>query len=372
MCVDCQDFDKASSKNNFPLPHIDTLVDNTVRHSLFSFMDGFSEYNQIKTHPDDMEKTTFVIMWGMAKSGKLLGFVVSEKGIEIDPDKFNVIQELPPSCTQKEVWGFLGKLNYIARFISQLTEECDPIFCLLKKHNPSVWDDKCHETFDKANIMSQGGKKEQSITSARILLKARQDIRQSRSYDDNHMADALATLVSMIKVNKQDDLKPIQMSICEALAYFYNIKEEERDDYPWDHHTLQYVKNRKYPTEATTNDKRTLRRMANEYVLDEEILYKRRKDQVLLRCVDTIEAKKILEEVHEGVCEAHANDEASNKNMKRIVGKMIETYKDRHKKLPFSLYAYRTSVRTSMGAIPFSLVYGMETVLPFEVEISSL
>ncbi|KAA3481531.1 RNA-directed DNA polymerase-like protein [Gossypium australe] len=43
--------------------HIDTLVDNTVCYSLFSFMDGFSGYNQIKMHTKDMGKTTFVTMW---------------------------------------------------------------------------------------------------------------------------------------------------------------------------------------------------------------------------------------------------------------------------------------------------------------------
>ncbi|KAA3467490.1 RNA-directed DNA polymerase (Reverse transcriptase), Ribonuclease H [Gossypium australe] len=64
--------------------------------------------------------------------------------------------------------------------------------------------------------------------------------------------------------------------------------------------------------------------------------------------------------------------EAANKNIKKIVGKMTETYKDWHEKLPFALYAYRTSVRTSTGATPFSLVYGIEAVLPIEVEIPSL
>ena len=53
-----------------------------------------------------------------ATSGKLLGFVVSKKGIEIDLDKVRAIQDLPPSRTQKEVKSFMGRLNYIARFIS--------------------------------------------------------------------------------------------------------------------------------------------------------------------------------------------------------------------------------------------------------------
>ncbi|XP_052489432.1 uncharacterized protein LOC128042432 [Gossypium raimondii] len=64
--------------------------------------------------------------------------------------------------------------------------------------------------------------------------------------------------------------------------------------------------------------------------------------------------------------------EEANKNIKRIIGKMTETYEDWYEKLPFALYAYRTSVRTSTGATPFSLVYGMEAVLPIEVKIPSL
>ncbi|KAK8586274.1 hypothetical protein V6N13_082087 [Hibiscus sabdariffa] len=51
MCVDYRDLNKASPKDNFPLPHINTIVDNTTGHSWFSFMDGFSGYNQIKMHP---------------------------------------------------------------------------------------------------------------------------------------------------------------------------------------------------------------------------------------------------------------------------------------------------------------------------------
>ncbi|KAA3478972.1 receptor-like protein 12 [Gossypium australe] len=64
--------------------------------------------------------------------------------------------------------------------------------------------------------------------------------------------------------------------------------------------------------------------------------------------------------------------EVANKNIKKIVGKMAETYKDWYEKLPFALYAYRTSARTSTGATPFSLVYGMEAVLPIKVEIPSI
>ena len=64
MCVDYRDLNQESSKDNFLLPYIDTLVDNIAKNSLFSFMDGFFRYNQIRMASEDREKTTFVTMWG--------------------------------------------------------------------------------------------------------------------------------------------------------------------------------------------------------------------------------------------------------------------------------------------------------------------
>uniref|UniRef100_A0A2N9F3E8 Integrase catalytic domain-containing protein n=1 Tax=Fagus sylvatica TaxID=28930 RepID=A0A2N9F3E8_FAGSY len=64
MCVDYRDLNRASPKDNFPLPHIDTLVDNTATNVVFSFMDGFSGYNQIKMAEEDKSKTAFVTHWG--------------------------------------------------------------------------------------------------------------------------------------------------------------------------------------------------------------------------------------------------------------------------------------------------------------------
>ena len=64
--------------------------------------------------------------------------------------------------------------------------------------------------------------------------------------------------------------------------------------------------------------------------------------------------------------------EAANKNIKRVIQKMVITYKDWHEMLPFSLHGFRTSIRTSTESTPFSLLYRMEVVLPVEVEIPSL
>ena len=51
--------------DDFPLPHIDVLMDNMAGNALVSFMDGFSGYNQIKMAPKDMTKTSFTTEWGI-------------------------------------------------------------------------------------------------------------------------------------------------------------------------------------------------------------------------------------------------------------------------------------------------------------------
>ncbi|XP_021735240.1 uncharacterized protein LOC110701933 [Chenopodium quinoa] len=65
MCVDFTDLNRAYSKDFYPLPRIDQLVDSTSGHALLSFMDAFSGYHQIFMHPDDRAKTAFVTSAGV-------------------------------------------------------------------------------------------------------------------------------------------------------------------------------------------------------------------------------------------------------------------------------------------------------------------
>ncbi|RDX62492.1 hypothetical protein CR513_59165, partial [Mucuna pruriens] len=55
---------KKDGKDNFPLPHIDLLVDNTAQHSCYSFIDEFFGYNQIWMAQEYKEKNTFITTWG--------------------------------------------------------------------------------------------------------------------------------------------------------------------------------------------------------------------------------------------------------------------------------------------------------------------
>ncbi|XP_070010271.1 uncharacterized protein [Nicotiana sylvestris] len=64
--------------------------------------------------------------------------------------------------------------------------------------------------------------------------------------------------------------------------------------------------------------------------------------------------------------------EAVNKNIQKILRKMIQSSRHWHEKLPFALLGYGTTMRTSVRATPYLLVYGTESVIPAEVEIPSL
>ena len=72
-------------------------------------------------------------------SGKLLGYMVSERGIEVDLDKIRAILDMPAQRTKREVRGFLGRLQYISIFIARLTNICEqPNFILLRKSQPTI------------------------------------------------------------------------------------------------------------------------------------------------------------------------------------------------------------------------------------------
>ena len=102
--------------------------------NLKKFFERIMEY-RLRLNP---QKCTFVVT-----VEKLLGFLVSDRGVEVDPSKINSILDMPPPKSENEIKGFLGWLQYINRFIAKLTSTCEPIFKLFRKNEPHAWNDKC-------------------------------------------------------------------------------------------------------------------------------------------------------------------------------------------------------------------------------------
>ena len=64
ICIDYRKLNKATRKDNFPLPFLDQMLDRLAGHEYYCFLDGYSGYNQIAIAPEDQEKTTFTCPYG--------------------------------------------------------------------------------------------------------------------------------------------------------------------------------------------------------------------------------------------------------------------------------------------------------------------
>ena len=121
----------------------------------------------------------------------------------------------------------------------------------------------------------------------------------------------------MLKVNTNAEAQLVNLEVRESQAHCACIQEEP-DGNTWYHDILKYIKDQQYPDLANDNDKRTLKRLAMGFFLDGEVLYKKGKDQILLRCVDASEVKKIVHKIHKGVCGTHANMHVMARQIMRV------------------------------------------------------
>ncbi|KAL2243755.1 UNVERIFIED_CONTAM: Retrovirus-related Pol polyprotein from transposon opus [Sesamum indicum] len=195
MCVDFTDLNKACPKDPYPLPRIDMMVDSTTGFEIFSMMDAYQGYYQIRMAEEDRDKTSFVTEKGIyyynmmsfglknagatyqrlvnkmfgdllgktmevyvddmlvkskrsqdhigdlaqafnimrtysmklnpdkctfsVRGGKFRGYMVSERGIEANPEKIQAIMKLRSPTSIKEVQKLTGKIASLSRFISR-------------------------------------------------------------------------------------------------------------------------------------------------------------------------------------------------------------------------------------------------------------
>ena len=78
-----------------------------------------------------------------------LGFLVHQRGIDVDPSKAQAIATMKPPTTVKELKSFIGKLSYIWRFIPDLAALIAAFTPLLKKGRPYRWSQRCQQTFSQ-------------------------------------------------------------------------------------------------------------------------------------------------------------------------------------------------------------------------------
>ncbi|XP_070036809.1 uncharacterized protein [Nicotiana tomentosiformis] len=122
----------------------------------------------------------------------------------------------------------------------------------------------------------------------------------------NEFDDALATLSFIIQHHGKNYIDHIEVEIKDQHAYCFH-EDEEPDGKPWHHDIKRFLTAREYLDNDTNGQKRALKRLANHFFLNGKVLYKRTPDLGLLRCVDTAEATRLLEEIHAEMCVSHPN-----------------------------------------------------------------
>ena len=83
-------------------------------------------------------------------SGKFLGFMVSQRGIEANPEKVRAILEMSSPKMVKEVQSLTGRVTALNRFVSKATDKCLPFFKTLKQ--AFIWTEECETTFQELKL----------------------------------------------------------------------------------------------------------------------------------------------------------------------------------------------------------------------------
>ena len=82
-------------------------------------------------------------------SGKFLGYMVTYRGIEVNPDQIKVINSLQPPRNPKEIQKLTGMMAALNRFISRSAKRCRPFFLLLHKWKEFQWSKECVRAFQE-------------------------------------------------------------------------------------------------------------------------------------------------------------------------------------------------------------------------------
>ena len=81
-------------------------------------------------------------------SGKFLGFMVTQRGIEANPEKIKAILDMKHPSNKKEVQQLTRRVAALSRFISKSAERCLPFFKVLRQAKGFFWSDECRQAFE--------------------------------------------------------------------------------------------------------------------------------------------------------------------------------------------------------------------------------
>ena len=88
----------------------------------------------------------------MVNQGIVLGHIISNKGIEVDKEKIELISKLPSPTNVKIVRQFLRHAGFYKRFIKDFSKIAKPLYQLLEKDAKFIWDEDCHKSLEELKV----------------------------------------------------------------------------------------------------------------------------------------------------------------------------------------------------------------------------
>ena len=119
ICVDFREINKATLKDYFPFPFIDQVLDTLYGKQYFSFIDGYSGYNQILIAPEDQDKTTFTCPWG-TYAYRVLEFVLCNTPATFQRAVLGIFVDLIHDYVEVYMDGFTSYVNKFQEALDNL------------------------------------------------------------------------------------------------------------------------------------------------------------------------------------------------------------------------------------------------------------
>eukprot|EP00253_Pinus_taeda_P013134 PITA_13134 len=295
ICIDFRNLNRASLKDNFPLPTMEQILQSVAGSELMSFLDGFSGYNQVLVHPDDQLKTTFRTKWGTYAYQKMpFGLINAGATFQraMDTDFRGFIN--------RTVVIYLDDITVFSKERSNHLHDLNQIFQRCKRYGISLNPKKSFFALDQgaSNIP------ESSDTGPTEEIN--------------------------------------QISVTDSESQYADL--------------IFYLENGYAPPNLSYKSKRAIRLKAKSFTIIDDVLFKKNYDSMLLRCLEKPEAQKVLQELHDGPAGGHFGADTTTHKIIHVGYYWPTLFRDAHEYVRKCLNCQTSSGRQRKLAFPLQPV----------------